>query len=198
VLNYGALLHFQQLLQHSKEKINKEAVWFLSNITAGNQQQIQTVIECGLIPLIIHHLAKSEFLTQREAAWAVTNMTISGSKAQIQYLVENGVIEPMCNLLSVKDTQVVQVVLDGLTNILKNAGSNVFVVAGEIEKCNGLDKIEQLQSHENEDIYKLAYDLIDNYFSEDQQDDASLLPKSGTDGFNFGADSNVPSSGFQF
>lgn len=34
----------------------QEAVWFLSNITAGNQQQVQAVIDAGLIPLIIHHL----------------------------------------------------------------------------------------------------------------------------------------------
>ena len=31
-------------------------MWFLSNITAGNQQQVQAVIDAELIPLIIHHL----------------------------------------------------------------------------------------------------------------------------------------------
>ena len=39
----------------------QEAVWFLSNITAGNQQQVQAVIEAGLVPLIIAHLTKGEF-----------------------------------------------------------------------------------------------------------------------------------------
>ena len=29
----------------------------------------------------------------------------------------------------------------------------------------GLDKIEMLQQHENEEIYKLAYEILDNYFS---------------------------------
>lgn len=36
----------------------QEAVWFLSNITAGNQQQVQAVISAGLIPMIIQQLAK--------------------------------------------------------------------------------------------------------------------------------------------
>ena len=34
----------------------QEAVWFLSNITAGNQQQVQAVIDAGLLPEIIRHL----------------------------------------------------------------------------------------------------------------------------------------------
>ncbi len=34
VLDCGALSHFHQLLTHPKEKIIKEAIWFLSNITA--------------------------------------------------------------------------------------------------------------------------------------------------------------------
>lgn len=33
--------------------------------------------------------------------------------------------------------------------------------------CLGLEKIEQLQNHENEDIYKLAYEIIDQFFSSD-------------------------------
>lgn len=36
----------------------QEAVWFLSNITAGNQQQVQAVISAGLIPMIIQQLVK--------------------------------------------------------------------------------------------------------------------------------------------
>ena len=58
VLNCGALHHFPTLLSHHKEKINKEAVWFLSNITAGSREQVQLVIDSGLIPYVIQHLAK--------------------------------------------------------------------------------------------------------------------------------------------
>lgn len=58
VLNCAALQHFPTLLTHHKEKINKEAVWFLSNITAGSREQVQLVIDNNLIPLVIHHLSK--------------------------------------------------------------------------------------------------------------------------------------------
>ena len=36
----------------------KEAVWFLSNITAGTEQQVQCVIDAGLLPLIIKALTE--------------------------------------------------------------------------------------------------------------------------------------------
>uniref|UniRef100_A0A9J7Y0Y3 Importin subunit alpha n=1 Tax=Cyprinus carpio carpio TaxID=630221 RepID=A0A9J7Y0Y3_CYPCA len=176
VLNCDALGHFPALLTHPKEKINKEAVWFLSNITAGNQQQVQAVIDASLVPMIVLLLDK------------------------VAYLIQQQVIPPFCNLLTVKDAQVVQVVLDGLSNILKMADDEAETISNLIEECGGLEKIEQLQNHENEDIYKLAYEIIDQFFSSDDIDeDSNLVPEAiqgGTYGFN--SSTNVPAEGFQF
>lgn len=197
VLNSDALSHFPNLLTHQKEKICKEAVWFLSNITAGNQTQVQAVIDAGLLPHIIRNLTKGEFQTQKEAAWAISNLTISGTREQVARLIQEGVISPFCNLLSCKDTQVVQVVLDGINNMLKLAGTQVETLANMIEECSGLDKIESLQNHENVEIYKLAYDIIEQYFSE-EADDVNLAPQVGEAGFTFDATSTIPSDGYKF
>lgn len=167
VLNCGALSHFPALLVHQKEKICKEAVWFLSNITAGNQSQVQAVIDAGLLPKIIANLSKGDFQTQKEAAWAISNLTIGGSREQVATLIREGVIPPFCDLLSCIDAQVIQVVLDGINNMLKAAGPQVEQLANMIEECGGLDKIEALQNHNNIEIYRLAYDIIEQYFSGD-------------------------------
>ncbi|XP_076039752.1 karyopherin alpha3 isoform X2 [Oratosquilla oratoria] len=198
VLNCGALCHFPALLSHQKEKINKEAVWFLSNITAGNKQQVQAVIDACLIPMIIQQLSKGEFQTQKEAAWAISNLTISGTAQQVQYLVSEGVIAPFCNLLTCKDTQVIQVVLDGITNILNRAGDNVDAVCSLIEECGGLDKIEFLQNHENVDIYKLAYGIIERYFSDDGTEDPNLAPEATESEFSFDNNQMATNEGFRF
>lgn len=109
VLNCDALSHFPSLLSHAKDKIRKEAVWFLSNITAGNQAQVQAVIDAGLLPKIIENLSKGEFQTQKEAAWAISNLTISGNREQVAQLIQDGAIPPFCDLLTCKDTQVINV-----------------------------------------------------------------------------------------
>ncbi|XP_038631397.1 importin subunit alpha-4-like isoform X2 [Scyliorhinus canicula] len=200
ILNCDVLSHFPNLLSHPKEKINKEAVWFLSNVTAGNQQQVQSVIDAGLIPMIVHHLTKGDFGTQKEAAWAISNLTISGRKEQVEYLVQQDAIPPFCKLLGVKDPQVIQVVLDGLNNILKVAGSDTNTLVEMIEECGGLEKIEALQQHENEDIYKLAYEIIDHYFcGEEIDEDPCLVPETTPGGtFNFDPSTEIQSKEFNF
>ena len=80
----------------------------------------------------------------------------------------NGIIiPPFCNLQSVTDSQGVLVVLDGLKDILIMAGDEASTIAEITEEGGGLEKIEVLQQHENEDIYKLAFEIIDQYFSGD-------------------------------
>ena len=56
VVEAGFLTPLKSLLQHLKENIVREAVWALSNVTAGNVNQVQMVIEADLIPLVVEIL----------------------------------------------------------------------------------------------------------------------------------------------
>ncbi|KAI4818488.1 hypothetical protein KUCAC02_011826 [Chaenocephalus aceratus] len=184
VLNCSALPCLLHLLSSAKESIRKEACWTISNITAGNRAQIQTVIDANIFPVLIDILQKAEFRTRKEAAWAITNATSGGTPEQIRYLVNLGCIKPLCDLLTVMDSKIVQVALNGLENILRlgeqeakqeNSGSGINPYS-LIEEAYGLDKIEFLQSHDNQEIYQKAFDLIEHYFGTEDEDN-SLAPQ---------------------
>jgi len=64
----------------------------------------------------------------------------------------------------------------------------------------GLDKIEFLQNHENHEIYQKAFDIIEQYFGSEEEEDRNIAPSANEQQFNFAADmpDAVQSSGFQF
>lgn len=76
-------------------------------------------------------------------------------------------------------------VLDGIMNMLKMAGPNVEQIANLIEECDGTAKIEVLQNHENVDIYKLAYDIIEQYFNDEGAEEANIAPQVNNGAFEF-------------
>ncbi len=121
ILNCSVLPCLSHLLSGSlsKESVRKEACWTISNITAGNRLQIQAVIDANVFPALIDILGKAAFNTRKEAAWAITNTSSGGTADQIRYLVSQGCIPPLCDLLTVMDSKIVQVALSGLENILR-------------------------------------------------------------------------------
>lgn len=55
----------------------------------------------------------------------------------------------------------VQVVLDGIVNIIKMAGGMLEDVISSIESCGGLNLIEDLQQNVNPSIFKSAYNILE-------------------------------------
>ena len=202
VVDSGVLQLMSPLLNSIKPVIQKEACWTISNITAGNASQVQAVIDAKLMPRIIHLLGTAEFRIRKEACWAVSNATATrfNRPDQVRYLVEVGCLKPLCDILIAGDPKIIQVALDALSNILEVGeqdgmnfeNQNQYAIM--IEEVGGVDRIFDLQSHENLEIYQKAKKILDRFFSAEEED---AVIEGGQ--FQFSADSNAaPQGGFQF
>ncbi|KAM3401063.1 hypothetical protein ACQJBY_001066 [Aegilops geniculata] len=206
VIDHQALPCLLNLLTtNHKKSIKKEACWTISNITAGNRDQIQAVIQANIIGPLVHLLQGAEFDIKKEAAWAISNATSGGTHDQIKYLVAQGCIKPLCDLLICPDPRIVTVCLEGLENILKVGEAEKNLGAGDvnnyaqmIDDAEGLEKIENLQSHDNTEIYEKAVKMLESYWLE-EEDEVMPSGDNAQNGFNFGSQQNsVPSGGFNF
>jgi hypothetical protein len=159
------------MLASSMKGIRKEACWNLSNITAGNSGQIQRVLDAGGFPRLIELLSNAENAVKKEAVWAISNATSGGTSEQINFLVAQGCVPLLCDLLEDSHAKIVTVALVGLENILKvgatmaessPTGENPHALT--VERAEGLEKIDNLQNHENDDIYERAVKILEKYF----------------------------------
>jgi len=195
VINHSALPCLLSLLSSQKKGIRKEACWTISNITAGNKDQIQAVIDNNIIPPLVQLLTHAEFDIRKEAAWAISNATSGGNSSQIKYLVQQGCISPLCDLLNVNDAKIVTIALEGLENILKvgqedsKATGEQNVMATYISEAEGLGKIEDLQHHANNVIYERCVRILETFFGVEAEEEeiAGLAPDMETDQFTFAA-----------
>ncbi|OMP09363.1 Armadillo [Corchorus olitorius] len=209
VIEAGVCARLVELLGHPSPTVLIPALRTVGNIVTGDDNQTQAVIEANIILPLVHLLQHAEFDIKKEAAWAISNATSGGSHEQIQFLVSQGCIKPLCDLLICPDPRIVTVCLEGLENILKvgeadkemgmNSGINVY--AQMIDECDGLDKIENLQTHDNHEIYEKAVKILERYWAEEEEDEQNIQDggNENQQGFNFGAnEANAPPGGFKF
>merc|ERR1712146_658618 len=85
----------------------------------------------------------------------------------------------------------VTVALEGIENVLKageheaptNNNQNPYTTF--VDEAEGLDKLEALQNHQNEDVYKKAMHILETYFGLEDEEDDSLAPETTQQGFVF-------------
>ncbi|XP_077302768.1 importin subunit alpha-1-like [Arctopsyche grandis] len=188
VLEAGPLPLLRNLLSSPRAAIVKEAAWAACNILAGTEKQRDMFIAAELMIPLVKVLNHSELKCQREAAYAISNLALEGSLPQLGSLLHAGALKPYIALLAGPDVKTTMVVLDGLSSLLKQAEAHgeLDALCLSIEEDGGLDKLEALQQHENEEIYKKTLHILDTYFSEDEPKDEAIVPQEVNGEFQFG------------
>ncbi|XP_056165373.1 importin subunit alpha-4-like isoform X2 [Syzygium oleosum] len=196
VIEAGVCPRLLELLVHPSPKVLVPTLQALGNIVSGNDAQTQAVMEANIIPPVVSLLQHAEFEIKKEAAWAISNAISGGSHEQIQYLVSQGCIKLLCDLLICSDPQIIMVCLDGVESILESGETNkergifqVNVYLRMIDECEGLDKIEDLQSHKNNEVYEQAVKILEKYCNKEENEEEEELHSIyfGADtGFNIG------------
>lgn len=182
VLNCNFLPALLPLLVSPKRGIRKEAAWAMSNITAGNSTQIGAVIDSGVLPAVINLLGSHDADVAKEAAWVVANLASGGTREQIRYVVNLGAIPMFKPLLSQADARVITVALSFYRDTLKSGAStdepdNPYVTM--MEEADVISSLEDLQSHANQEVYRQAAELLENYFNGEEEEQTPVDVMSG-------------------
>jgi hypothetical protein len=177
VVDAGVLPALVGLLTHNKKNIRKETCWMLSNIAAGSSAQLHLLASTPeLIPRVLTQMSTAaEWDVRKEATWVISNIATGGSKDHIVYLVQQGSLKHICDLLEVGEARILLVAMEALEAILKVPSDtvNYFTLVDEYE---GIEKLENLQDHENNDVYNKAMKILETYFGGAEEESENLTP----------------------
>ena len=95
---------------------------------------------------------------------------------QVRFLVSQGSIKALCDFLKYDDARMIVVELDAISNILEVGESDALrgdtqnQYAVLVEEVDGLKNIYELQQHTNQEVYMKCRNIIDRYFSGDEDE----------------------------
>ena len=106
-------------------------------------------------------------MVRKEAFWTIANLAVGGNPHQIDAAVGLGLIKALVEGLTFHgDDQLICAIIDGLSNVLKigaetDNGENRFLTL--MEENEGSTKLENLQRHEDEQVFLRALEILQTY-----------------------------------
>ncbi|XP_018047844.1 PREDICTED: importin subunit alpha-8-like [Atta colombica] len=161
VIFAGGLSHLYTLLRNclvnGDTRIVVEIVSAIYKMV-NTKEQIQCVIDAGLLSPLIEILECGAEEAQYIVAWTVMDIITIGSIENLNELINAGLLSIFCNLLEAKNYNNIINVFDCLTEILRAAEkveqTEKFIIM--IKEAGIIDKIETIQYHHDDLIYKMV------------------------------------------
>jgi importin subunit alpha-6/7 len=207
VLDAKFLDHALDILKKSSSvAVKKELCWLLSNVCAGTHDQIKLIFHSQLEELLIEIAMSSRWEVRIEATWSICNICIWGSGLMRSSIVAKGALDALSRILSTTacDKTMILGVLDAFEKLLEDSqarGRNVPIL---LEQAGGIDKLEDLQAHPDDEVYNKSKGIIEKFFGaedddmdEENQDPSAFLDEAGNFAFKlpsrklFGDDFNA-------
>jgi len=163
----------------------------MSNIAAGTPNQItelfNNVPQGELINAIVEMGVEEHWEVRKEAIWTVSNLFTSATAKQIMALVEAEGLHPICKaLMGVNDTKLIFVAMDAIENALEISETYNLNYPVLIDEYGGIDSLEELQQHPNDDVYEKANHIISRFFAEENDEHENIAPDQDDTTFKFG------------
>ena len=115
-------------------------------------------------------MAEGEWDVRKEACYIVCNAMTTGKDDEVQKCAEGGAIKGMCTLLQANDVKIILVVLESIEVMLKlGAKRGTTAYTDALEEEGGIDALENLQEHENNDVYEKAAAIVEMYFGDEEE-----------------------------
>lgn len=182
-INAGCLQNIAQFLDPSRSPVlQKETAWLLSNVCVQNVDHIQSVIEAGLLPVVVSTVGTLHPVVKKEAIWVCANVAACGTTEQVESLVEAGVLEVLFEVLATcNDEKSLSVALEAVLDIVACGAElmctdieskNIF--AERIRKFGGNVAIKNLLGHCNHEIYLRAEEINEHFQGTDSDANENL------------------------
>jgi hypothetical protein len=165
IIKANGLEALKELLASPSVSLRKESCWIISNIALGPLTYIKEIIRLEIMPIICKLILNDKHDVKEEAVWVVTNFASKMPAESVDYILNLGVINALNEMLSIKDQEILDIILKGFNYLLqKDQSEGRNKVAEKMNELNVAEKIEELQLHPNKNIYKLAIEILENYF----------------------------------
>eukprot|EP01033_Poteriospumella_lacustris_P023401 gene23401-biopygen8996 len=169
MIDAGVIPALGELLEMDRKAIRQEVCLALSNITAGNSEQVQAFFDATppVFPKVLEIVRTSTTDVRTEALWVVVNGLDSCSWESILYLVDTlQVLCVLCELLSIDNAAILSVALQCVHLLLKRAADKDQVARfiAVLTDLNAIGAIENLHSHWSSEVRQVTSSLLEAFF----------------------------------
>ncbi len=155
---------FEEIGQDENGEIRRDSSSILSEIVFQNEECLMKILK----------FVKEGFI---ERGWILANLTKNLNFGRITKLVECGILDCFVEILDQDDVESVGFGLEGIMNVLKCGeimancqGERRNLFMEELQMNGGIGKIDDLQWSENEEIHRKAERILDEFFTEEEEE----------------------------
>jgi len=176
IFNSNILEDISRLLRVMGGKdVRIEACFLLSSIIAegGNLSRVDGYMKAmvqsqNLVQLLLELIRDAHMDLKVEALWVIGNISEVASDKDLHILIKMGIIPALCHMnMEFLENKTIIMILDTFGHILSLGDESKAI----LHECGGVEVIEDLQTHQSDEVYRAASYLIDEHFGGDDSDE---------------------------